>query len=357
MLFTTTATTMAPKTPESPPHRGLLIPEVLERILIHLDIRTLLLSQRVCTAWATIIQESPSLQQALFFAPTQCPEEDIIYNPLLIERFPPFFPNTIHNDLAKPRDCYPPHFLPMQYVGDDCAWSHPVKDDLTRAQVFYSELPLQKYPLRRKAYLHPEASWRRMLTQQPPAPNIPVLRVWSYARYKTFDRYRIPGTLKDVMDLERYVKQNPKDSEPSSSPEDNNTNDAENSGVTMGLLFDYVTCDLDLKWWMIMWGDLPPVSMALELGPEYVDAYKRAAKDGSIVILTFQIVQGFEWWYDIAGANAKNLRFRIVDEYRARGWVGERPPTFSNRLRTVEKGSFPHFSTIAPFLARYLAPG
>ncbi|PYH28645.1 uncharacterized protein BO87DRAFT_381174 [Aspergillus neoniger CBS 115656] len=348
---------MAPETPSPPPHRSLLIPEILERILIQLDIHTLLFSQRVCTAWASLMQQSPSLQQALFFAPAQWPKEDIIYNPLLIKHFPPFFPGTIHNELVKPRDCYPPHFLPMQYVGNENAWSHPVKDDLTRAEVFYSELPLQKYPLRRKAYLYPEASWRRMLTQQPPAPHIPVLRVWSWPRGKTFDRYRIPGTLKDVMDLERYVQQNLKDSEPpdpSSSP----TNNLEDGGgVTMGLLFDYVTCDLDLKWWMIMWGDLPPVSMALELGPEYVDAYKRAAEDGSIVILTFQIVQGAEWWYDIAAANAKNLRFRIVDEYRARGWVGERPPTFSNRLRAVENGRFPHFTTQAPFLARYLLPG
>ncbi|OJJ70056.1 hypothetical protein ASPBRDRAFT_45398 [Aspergillus brasiliensis CBS 101740] len=345
---------MASKMPEAPHHRGLFIPEVLERILIHLDMRTLLLSQRVCTAWATIIQESPLLQQALFFAPTKWrAKEDSIYNPLLVERFPPFFPNTIKNDLVQPRDCYPPHFLPSQYVGDDCAWSHPVKDDLTRAEVFYRELPLQKYPLRRKAYLHPEASWRRMLTQQPPAPNIPVLRVWSFARGKRYDRYRIPGTLKDVMDLERYVRQNPKDSEPPEKP----SQEEEEGGVTMGLLFDYVTCDLDLKWWMIMWGDLPPVSMALELGPEYVEAYKRAAQDGSIVVLTFQIVQGREWWYDIHAANEKNLRFRIVEEYRARGWVGKGQPGFSNRLRTEEVGRFPHFTTMAPFMMRYLSPG
>ncbi|KAN0070628.1 hypothetical protein V8E54_011497 [Elaphomyces granulatus] len=52
------------------PHKIFSIPEMLEAILLHTDMCTLLTSaQRVCHYWCDPIKEPPSLQAALFFQP------------------------------------------------------------------------------------------------------------------------------------------------------------------------------------------------------------------------------------------------------------------------------------------------
>ena len=57
--------------------RGLnsLPSELLEHILYDLPIRDLLLSQRVCRTWRSLISSSPTLQQALFLRPSPGPFE------------------------------------------------------------------------------------------------------------------------------------------------------------------------------------------------------------------------------------------------------------------------------------------
>ena len=45
------------------------IVELLEKILFHLDTKTLLLAQRVCKQWRALVKRSKKLQQALFFEP------------------------------------------------------------------------------------------------------------------------------------------------------------------------------------------------------------------------------------------------------------------------------------------------
>ncbi|OJJ30464.1 hypothetical protein ASPWEDRAFT_46060 [Aspergillus wentii DTO 134E9] len=53
-------------------HKAFLIPEILENILLHTDMCTLLTSaQRVCHHWHNLITESHNLQAALFFKPTK----------------------------------------------------------------------------------------------------------------------------------------------------------------------------------------------------------------------------------------------------------------------------------------------
>ncbi|RAH64210.1 F-box protein [Aspergillus aculeatinus CBS 121060] len=89
-------------------HRAFRIREILEMILLGLDMKTLLLSTRVCRAWNALIRSSPSIQKALFFRPADpVPGQAKAKNPLVEEKID-------------------------------------------------------------KAYLRPEASWRRMLLQQPP---------------------------------------------------------------------------------------------------------------------------------------------------------------------------------------------
>ncbi|KAJ5423638.1 hypothetical protein N7491_008854 [Penicillium cf. griseofulvum] len=54
------------------PHNVFLINELLENILLHTDMRTLLTSaQRVSRTWSTMIKTSVKLQESLFFKPSK----------------------------------------------------------------------------------------------------------------------------------------------------------------------------------------------------------------------------------------------------------------------------------------------
>ncbi|KAK5732317.1 hypothetical protein LTR17_010631 [Elasticomyces elasticus] len=49
----------------------LLLPELIENIILHLPMKDLLLSQRVCKTWKAVIDSSPQIQEALFFTARQ----------------------------------------------------------------------------------------------------------------------------------------------------------------------------------------------------------------------------------------------------------------------------------------------
>lgn len=89
-----TATMTATTRPAS--NKVLATPEILEMVLLRTDMRTLLVSaQRVCRDWCDSITQSPFIQKALFFTPIKDCEwgaEEKILNPLLAERFPSIFP-------------------------------------------------------------------------------------------------------------------------------------------------------------------------------------------------------------------------------------------------------------------------
>lgn len=55
------------ETPAAAYHAVLYTAELLERILVHVDTSTLLISQRTCLFWKQCIQGSRMLQRALFF--------------------------------------------------------------------------------------------------------------------------------------------------------------------------------------------------------------------------------------------------------------------------------------------------
>lgn len=154
---------------EQPQTKVLTTPELLEIILLHLDTRTLLVSaQRVCQTWTVHIQTSPTIQQALFFRPAapnpksekaklhghaEPDQESIngdeflcsqpIYNPLLVQAFPPFFPLVYEGDLTEYEKRKKSHF------------SFKPLDMLSSSQ-------------KKNAYMRKEASWRKMLLCQPP---------------------------------------------------------------------------------------------------------------------------------------------------------------------------------------------
>ncbi|KAJ5166695.1 uncharacterized protein N7482_005476 [Penicillium canariense] len=120
----------------SPQEKVVSTAELLELILLQLDLRTLLTAaQRTCRSWNILIRDSPSLQKALYFVPNENVPKS--WNPLLAEVFPSFF--SEHGTAAT-----------------------------NFGKFTFSTLDMIKYPDKIIAYNRKEASWRRMLVQQPP---------------------------------------------------------------------------------------------------------------------------------------------------------------------------------------------
>jgi hypothetical protein len=125
-------------------------PELFQLILLCLDQRSLLTSaQRVNKYWHRTIQKTPAIQRALFFEPfVKSYKGPPIFNPLLVEVFPPFFPS---------RD-------PNQDDDDD--------NDLCRkgdTTIKYDSIePLFPTMKAHQVIRRPGASWTRMLVRQPP---------------------------------------------------------------------------------------------------------------------------------------------------------------------------------------------
>jgi hypothetical protein len=137
---------------------ALSIPEILEAILLRLDIRALLTDlQLICHCWTNVIRASPSIQRALFFMPRQKAEKTL--NPLLAEAFPSFFP--IHG---------PP---------------------LNGGLFTFSTFDMIRTPNKKGAYACKEASWRRMLVQQPPISEFAFFAITSSREFFSYAQHDI----------------------------------------------------------------------------------------------------------------------------------------------------------------------
>lgn len=148
------------------------IPELLERILLHLDQEDLLVNaQRVCHQWHQCIAETPSVQQHLFLLPepargrtsrsnanADTRPEPPRQNPLLARDFPEWF---MHGSTWPPDER-------LRFIRT----TEPYLRGYDRDQFF----PLLKRVTERlEAYIYPQASWRCMLLQQPPPNGIGLL--------------------------------------------------------------------------------------------------------------------------------------------------------------------------------------
>jgi len=152
-----------------PQHRDAVLQttELLENILAQLDIRTLLTSaQLVNQRWHEVIAQSPRLQEALYFKPAAAPAASDASrslrtrNPLLAEVFPFWFPEIQDDDDDEDEDQdYSSVFWdePRKKQGSTKYWKHD-----------FESLRLVRDEKHRKACMHPDASWRRMLVRQPP---------------------------------------------------------------------------------------------------------------------------------------------------------------------------------------------
>jgi hypothetical protein len=138
-------------------------PEILEMILLQTDMRTLLTSaQRVCRAWLHLITESPSIQKALFFTPMKDSDRGSDakrINPLLAEAFPPIF---------------------------------PPKEESKNHKFDFSDLEWTKDPSSMARFVRRDASWRRMLVQQPPPPELGLFNLYHARGGDTARCFSIP---------------------------------------------------------------------------------------------------------------------------------------------------------------------
>lgn len=164
--------------------KALRMPEIITCILNQADIRTLMTAQLVCHLWKDLIDETPSLQQALFFLPSSIPSTcaERISNPLLAETFQSFFPRKLPR--ADP--------VKVLYI------------DLGTLDLFKES--------KKEAYFRPEASWRRMLTHQPPMRNIGYFEnftnpfSWGWRQYRTFleNGLRMGPLFETLMEKDRW---------------------------------------------------------------------------------------------------------------------------------------------------------
>jgi hypothetical protein len=129
--------------------RVLSTPELLESILKHLPLPTLLHAQLVSTYFHSTITSSPILQQLLFFRPSTSQEWTL--NPLLRKHFLPFF------------------VVPGKKYGGG---RHQFKS--------LQALPWTKSPTTKAAFLRKGASWRNMLIMHP-SPKVLHVKSWVHA--------------------------------------------------------------------------------------------------------------------------------------------------------------------------------
>lgn len=178
--------------------QALAIPGIVTSILHEMDMRTLIAAQRVCRMWADLIHESRSLQQALFLLPVDSNITDDttkttrprVYNPLLAEAFPSFFPASSNDRTLRGNS--------IKYAS-------------------LTSLAFAKDSIKQKTYLRPEASWRRMLTTQPPIHTIGAFSsgsgmiglCWTQVKAaRQEDGLRMATLFETMVDFGRYMWNN-----------------------------------------------------------------------------------------------------------------------------------------------------
>ncbi|KFY43191.1 hypothetical protein V494_02083 [Pseudogymnoascus sp. VKM F-4513 (FW-928)] len=164
----------------------LSIPELLEAILLDVDMKTLLLSQRVNRNWASIITASSVLQQALFFQPAQevssiIPfdptdnhfgdhDSEIIYNPLLVAKFGPAFFKRDNAGIYTRLSHRANYFYKLPWSRRATAYARIDDwDEIPSEEEPDPEVVAEEKEIRR-CFTRSGASWRRMLVSQPPPP-------------------------------------------------------------------------------------------------------------------------------------------------------------------------------------------
>lgn len=146
--------------------RTLAISELLEMILLHLDMKTLLLAQRANIQWRNAIATSSKLQKKLFFLPVQSFNEAVSLN--MVGN------NTVVNVWIRgpPQDIVLPNPLLHDYdVEDENDHIGGIEEKVSERSAFHLPLSIvQGMP----AFQRGKSSWERMFITQPPESSIKV---------------------------------------------------------------------------------------------------------------------------------------------------------------------------------------
>jgi hypothetical protein len=141
--------------------------ELLQEVFLGLESRDLLNMQQVCRHWTSLITNSPTIQQKLFFRAVPQGQTHLVYNSLLRETFPEIFRLDLDYDKLNyyPIDNYPTYSNVEGFR--DLLWFTDKK--------------------RRDAVLRADASWRRMFLTQPPVKleRIELLELWPCTGHNT----------------------------------------------------------------------------------------------------------------------------------------------------------------------------
>ncbi|PWY90420.1 hypothetical protein BO94DRAFT_24264 [Aspergillus sclerotioniger CBS 115572] len=163
------------------------------------------------------------------------------------------------------------------------------------------------------------------------------MRFWANSYDRTYAVWNLPGAVNGISDLEKYVRSF--DWPPS---EDVQKEYEVPAGVRMGLLFDYLSCDLNLSRWMLMWGPKAPISLVHVWGDAFAEVYERAAAEGGLVIMTDEVIWSRSYKDLPWTSNVTNPRNNIVAEYQQLGLIrpGGKDPSYIMRVKPVGRGHF-----------------
>ncbi|KAH9898985.1 hypothetical protein F4778DRAFT_782582 [Xylariomycetidae sp. FL2044] len=170
------------------------LPELLEAILLHVDMQSLLTAtQRVCRHWYTAIAQSPALQRHLFFLPD--PKAIPKHNPLLAKCFPFWFQHA-----TNPEGPLSAISISYKILANDHIDTQP--------------FPTMPWLLDNiEIYRRPGATWRELLVHQPPFYSMGSVRTDHYRqlvdthptsqRFINEDRKNLNGPLR----IQRLLKE------------------------------------------------------------------------------------------------------------------------------------------------------
>jgi len=274
----------------------LLIPELLEEILLHLDMATLLVSaQRVSTLWFDVISRSKRLQQALFFTPiTPSVKPSLAYsNP---KKYPLRGHSPYHKEIVSTfNPLLQKHFGPVFFTSGSSPcilnknnfskslnWGPDYRDEDGEPAKLLS---------RHKAFTRTGASWRRMLVSQPAPPALGF--VWWEHRSRLQNVYEYIIRQSRCSSPPSSVSSASSTSSLSSASSTSSTESSESlplseTGLRFGSLYDLVqdqtSATLNLGFY-VGWGNYIPV------GTEVASLSEELLKETSVVVQFFPDVR------------------------------------------------------------------
>lgn len=266
------------------------ITELVERILEHTDLKTILVSAtRVSTTWNLCIYNSVSLQEKLFFKPISqdgirpfgfSPREDCenanrrVFNPILVDKFGPVFFNfgphytkfhRAESFFTMPWTSAKIHEV-VEYHGNDTGpEKYRIQEPKYGTLGNYLRQRAKALEDRRR-FTRRGASWRRMLVTQPPPPRLGCML---YGHSEPTELTQKEGGRVQVIQDEYFIGSRPwRESrlrvKHSGGGEERNAEKEEKTvqgrinGARMGKLYDVVSVicvqsGRQARFWRILW--------------------------------------------------------------------------------------------------------